>query len=270
MKKKIDISKHQGPIDFGKVKDDGVDGIVLRAGYGKNTVDQRFAEYITEAIKYGFHIGFYWFMYGSTDTDALQNAQKFHATIEKYRDYIDLGVWSDWEYDSDAKCASVLTKAKRTNFVKIFNDYMKSKGYVVGTYVNLDYIRTKFDMTIIDQYPIWLADYSGDADYKCIMRQYSNKGIVDGISGDVDMNEYYGELAAVDGENSDTAEEPIINVEVDTVKKTEVKALQTMLNAFGYKGKDGKALTVDGVRGTNTEFAWNNFAKARIKVTLSE
>ena len=254
--KVIDVSKHQGVIDWSKVKADGVEGVIIRAGYGQNTVDDRFIYNITQAIKYNIRVGIYWFIYASNNTKALNNAKKCVDTIKPYKSYITLGVYSDWEYDSDNK-APGQTKKSRTEFVRIFNQYVTDAGYKCGTYTNIDYIKNKFDWSVLSKWDLWLADYSGECDYPCIMRQYSSKGTVNGIKGNVDMNVYFTTPQSIKTEVNN------VKIELSVLKLgskgEEVKTVQRLLQSIGYKGKNGKALTIDGDFGTNTEYAVKNY-----------
>lgn len=196
----IDVSYHNGTIDFEKVKNDGIKGVIIRAGFGQSNVDKKFIDNIKGAIAAGLHIGIYWFMYGGSNAAALMNAKKCVETIQSYKNYIDLGVFSDWEYDSDEK-APGQTKASRTEFVQIFNEYIEKEGFEAGTYTNLDYFRNKFDMWLLKKWPVWIAQYSNALSrqylegYNVVMWQYSSKGSVAGIKGNVDLNEYYGQLS---------------------------------------------------------------------------
>lgn len=64
--KLIDVSHHNGDVDFAKVKAEGIQGVIIRAGYGVSTVDSCFHASIKNALKNGLHIGIYWFGYAYT------------------------------------------------------------------------------------------------------------------------------------------------------------------------------------------------------------
>lgn len=189
----IDVSYHQGAIDWKKVAESGIEYVIIRAGYGKNTVDKKFIENICSAETAGLKIGIYWFIYALNETDAIANAEKCHDTIALYKDIIDLKVWCDYEYDSDnysLKYDVAQTKESRTRIVKAFLHTLEEYGYDVGVYANPDYLKTKF--LDLAEYPLWLAKYSSDkGDYEPFMWQYSSKGSVPGIKGNVDMNYLY-------------------------------------------------------------------------------
>lgn len=198
----IDVSSHNGDIDFKKVKADGVQGVIIRAGYGTSTVDKCFHSNIKNAIKYGLHIGVYWFGYAYSDTLAKKEAQFFTKLISKYRGNIDLPVFYDWEYDSFnyAKKQGVIpTKQTVSSWIDKFCSVMEQNGYFVGVYGNLDYVNNYFNDTIKDKYTLWIAQWSTKCTYsgKYGIWQYGaetnkiDKKSVDGISGVVDKNYCY-------------------------------------------------------------------------------
>ena len=197
--KGIDVSKHQGLIDWKKVANAGIEFAIIRAGFGKSTVDQYFIENIVGSHTAGLKVGVYWFIYALNEQDAIKNAEMFHKTIAPYKDAITMGVFADYEYDSDSyakKNGIVHSVATRTKIVKAFLNCLKEKGWEVGNYANPDYIKNKFND--LSEYPLWLAWYGATEEkakgYKPIMFQYTSEGKVDGIKGNVDMNYFYGEI----------------------------------------------------------------------------
>lgn len=207
----IDVSTYQGNVDWKKVKDSGIKFAIIRAGFGRTDVDDKFHRNVQGCIENNIPFGVYWFIYGTNEAEAIQNTDLFHSTIAPYKDNISLKVWADLEYDTDANARRrgvSLTKEMRTNMVIAFNERMKQYGYDVGVYANPDYLNTKFND--LSMYPLWLAKYSSNkGNYDCFMWQYSSKGSVPGISGNVDMNYLYGEL------EEETKEEKPVEVNTD-------------------------------------------------------
>ena len=150
--KGIDVSYHNGTIDWRKVKQ-SVDFAIIRAGYGRSKADKRFIYNITEARKAGLETGVYWFIYAKDAGQAVENAKKCEECIRDYRDKITMRVWADWEYASDER--NPQTKKSRTEIVRAFCGYMKSKGYETGIYTNADYLKNKFGS--LGDYPLWLC-----------------------------------------------------------------------------------------------------------------
>lgn len=190
MIKGIDVSKWQRDIDFNKVKADGIDFVIIRAGTGKSTEDPYFSKNIRGAIDAGLKVGVYWFIYAKTSNDIIVNAKMCDAVLRNYKDSITLGVWADFEYDSDKYCARQLSVKERTAWVKLFLDTLYAKGYKVGVYANKDYKDNKFGN--LSQYSLWFARYTDDEskvqNYNPFMWQFTDKGKVNGIKGNVDMN----------------------------------------------------------------------------------
>lgn len=186
----IDVSYHQGTIDWKAVAQSGIKFAIIRAGYGKSNVDKKFIENIVGAHTAGLKIGIYWFIYALDEEDAIRNADFCAKTLELYKDIITMKVSADWEYDSDnysIKHGVKQTVESRTRIVKAFLERLKSKGYEVCNYANPDYLKGKFGD--LSAYPLWLARYAVSmGDYQPWMWQHSSKGTVPGVKGPCDLN----------------------------------------------------------------------------------
>lgn len=189
-KKGIDVSYHNGVIDWKKVAGAGYKFAMIRAGYGRSAVDKKFIENIVGANTAGLDIGIYWFIYAKNEQEAIENADMCDRTIKLYKDIITMKVAADYEYDSDSysiRNGVTQTKQSRTRIVKAFLGRLKSKGYDVCVYANPDYLKGKFDD--LSEYPLWLAKYSHSmGDYQPWIWQHSSTGKVPGIKGNVDLN----------------------------------------------------------------------------------
>lgn len=190
-KKLIDISKHNGVIDFKKVKADGISGVIIRAGSGMNNIDYKFKANIEGAIKAGLEIGIYWFSYAYNQAMALKEAEYCIAAIKPYKSKISLPVFFDWEYDSmdyAHKYGVYPNKSRITTMTKVFCQKVKAAGYKAGYYLNLDYERNYYDTAQLKVFYKWFARYTSIEQSYCDVWQYSSSGRVDGISGNVDMD----------------------------------------------------------------------------------
>ena len=189
----IDVSYHNGIIDWKKVANAGYKFAIIRAGYGTNTVDNKFIENIVGADTAKLDIGIYWFIYARNVQEAIENADMCDITRKLYKNIINMIVWADYEYDSDSYATRTgfkQTKESRTNIVKAFLERLESKGYEVGVYANPDYLKGKFGD--LSAYPLWLAKYSSSmGEYQPYMWQHSSKGTVPGIDGSVDLNIFF-------------------------------------------------------------------------------
>ena len=189
MKKLIDISYHQGNIDFAKVKNDGIDGVIIRTGYGAGTIDKKFKEYIEACKKSGLPVGIYWFSYAYSVGMATNEAKACVAAIKAYD--ISLPVFFDWEYDSMnyAKKHGVNpTKNLITQMTLAFCEVVAGAGYKAGYYFNEDYRKNFFNETKLARFCTWYARYTSAEQKGYDIWQYSSKGHVNGISGNVDLD----------------------------------------------------------------------------------
>lgn len=191
--KGIDVSSHQGVIDWPKVKAAGVEFAILRAGYGKykTQVDSTFIKNAEGALAAGIHVGAYWFSYALNESDAREEALLCAETLEPYKGKFTYPVYFDYEYDSETYSINngvTPTKALREALAKTFCSTIKAKGWLPGIYTNNDYLRNRWSLDVLDEYEIWLADYTGGPDVSCGMQQTGSTGKVNGISGNVDTD----------------------------------------------------------------------------------
>ena len=193
MLKGIDISYHQGNINFKKVKNSKVDFIILRQGY-RNTIDSKFIEYTKECKNNNIPIMVYHFIYTNNAT-IQENAESTVNNIKKTGlDPESLWIAADLEYDTWKKNKETCTKEKCTKYTKEYLDALKSLGCKkLFIYANTDYYENYYDWNQLSEYPIWLADYKGAPDYPCAIQQYSSTGKVNGINGYVDMDYLFDE-----------------------------------------------------------------------------
>lgn len=224
----IDVSNYQGNIDFNKVKKAGYDFVIIRAGWGKSNKDPKFDVNIRKALQAGLKVGAYWFIYAKDLNHLKHNAKMANAVLNNFRDKLEMGVWCDFEYDSD-NYRPKLNKDERTIWVKTFIEDMKAMGYNCGLYANPDYINNKFNYKVENKpnlwkYPLWLAYYDVSEakakEFKPLIWQKSSKGRVDGINGNVDINVYFGTIEVTKPEPVPQAEDGeymIVNTKKDNL-----------------------------------------------------
>jgi lysozyme len=189
MKKGIDVSYAQGVIDWEAVKNSGNEFAILRAGYGMGHIDSQFARNAAECNRLGIPIGVYWFGYALSADEAAQEAQKCVEAIKTYK--ITYPVCYDYEYDSVryAKNKGVsIGREQATAFARAFLDAIKAAGYIPGLYSNYDYAKNMFDLSQLP-YDLWYAWYNNTCNRSDdLLWQYSSSGVVNGISGKVDLD----------------------------------------------------------------------------------
>jgi GH25 family lysozyme M1 (1,4-beta-N-acetylmuramidase) len=256
----IDISKHNGTIDFQKVKNSGIEFAMIRAGFGNSTVDTYFHRNVKGAKANGIKCGVYWFSYAYTPQMAKKEAQKCIETIKGYN--LEYPVAFDFEYASVnyAKDNGVhITKALASQIADTFLMTVKNAGYNVILYTNIDYYQNYFNDTVKNKYDIWLAAYRDTKpNFNQKIWQYSEKGSVDGIKGRVDMNISYYQTAKTkptQGEKSVDITLPLLKIDA---KGNSVKAIQQLLNARGFS-----CGTADGIFGNKTETAVTQYQKSK-------
>lgn len=197
----IDVSKHNGSIDWKKVKEAGISFVIVRGGYSQ-TEDPLFKEHVRGAKKAGLKVGVYWFSYAVTVVSAVQEANRCTNLLNGIE--LDLPIFYDFEYDTESygqKKGYSYTKTNRTAIIKAFCDTAKENGYEAGVYLNLDYIRSKVDMDVLKDYKLWFAQWGKNTytDGTFMIWQYSSTGKVDGISGNVDLNFGYFDEEKIEG-----------------------------------------------------------------------
>lgn len=199
----IDVSKHNGTIDWNKVKASGIKFAMIRAGYGSSHIDEQFKRNVTECNRLKIPCGCYWFSYALNTDQARQEAQVFLKIIKQYKIY--MPVCYDLEYDSfnyAKKKGVTITKSKASAFAKAFLSEVEKSGYYAMNYTNVDCYRNYFDSTVNSKYDLWLASWPKNVDFdkppmKCSIWQYTDKGKVNGIKTAVDKNVAYKDFPAI-------------------------------------------------------------------------
>ncbi|MCR5785636.1 MAG: glycoside hydrolase family 25 protein [Eubacterium sp.] len=195
VKKGIDVSYHQGEIDWNEVASDGIEFAILRIGYrgygseGTLNEDVKFREYIDEAHAAGISVGVYFFSQAISEEEAEEEAQFVLDILADYE--IELPVIYDPETisDDDARTDD-LTGEQATKNTIAFCDYIEEAGYKPMVYSNMVWEADYFDMSELTDYEFWYADYEKypQTPYAFSMWQYTEKGSVAGISGRVDLD----------------------------------------------------------------------------------
>ena len=231
--KGIDVSNHQGNIDWNKVKNAGISFVMIRAGYGIGDVDARFKQNIEGASKAGLNVGIYWFSYAHTPDRAAAEADFMLKTIDPYKSKINMPVCFDWEYDSDnyVKKTYGITPDKTlvSNMAKAFLIKVEQAGYYASNYTNIDYLKRFYTDEINNRFDIWVAQWASNCTWtgNYGIWQYggetnnieSNK--IDGISGTVDKDYVYKDYPAWYAKKNGNTVTPTVNV--TPVAKPEVK-----------------------------------------------
>ena len=222
MLKGIDISYHQGNINFKKIKaTNEISFIILRQGYRK-TIDSKFIEYVKECKNNNIPIMVYHFIYTNNAT-IQENAESTVNNIKKAGlNPEEIWIAADLEYDTWKKNKETCTKEKCTKYTKEYLDALKVLGCKkLFIYTNTDYYKHYYDWNQLSEYPIWLADYAGTPDYPCAIQQYTSTGKVNGINGYVDMNYLFDETMLNNTNSQQTANNNIVLISNEGVTYTQ-------------------------------------------------
>ncbi|MGE9896439.1 GH25 family lysozyme [Anaerovoracaceae bacterium SGI.195] len=195
----IDISQFNGYIDWNKVRNDGIDGVILRASgrgaeSGKIYYDAKFHENAKNATLNNIPIGVYHFSQAINEEEAREEARILINESKNYK--ISLPYVIDMEYyfeDNFQGRNFKITKEQRTDVVLAFFDEMKKTGKKPLLYASTSFLLNDLDIHRLRNLDIWVAQYyyKNTYPFSKIGWQYTSKGYVAGINGRVDMNVWY-------------------------------------------------------------------------------
>lgn len=196
--KGIDVSVYNNSINWGLVKNAGIDFAMIRVGYrgygqeGNFAEDNKFRINIQSVNTLGIPAGIYFFSQAITEAEAIEEANWVVEKIKEYR--IDYPVAVDVEKLPNPGRTDNLDKSTRTRLIRIFCEKIKEAGYTPMIYTNIDGTNNMLDMSQLSDFETWIAHYKNDEnsrpDYNgsYTMWQYTSKGSIPGILGNVDMN----------------------------------------------------------------------------------
>lgn len=196
----IDVSGWQGDIDWAKAKADGVEGAIIRLGYGEgNNADKKAQRNISECKRLGIPFGIYWYSYADTPALAKEEGVDVVAKLKQfgvnpsdlaYPVYYDLEKWT-WEGHQPPTDPNVYN-----NIVNNWYSALQSVGYKnLGVYSYTSYLQGPLKHADIYAKTTWVAQYGARMGFDSFPTnsrgwQYTSTGKVDGISGNVDMNAF--------------------------------------------------------------------------------
>lgn len=207
----IDVSGWQGDIDWSKAKADGVEGVIIRLGYGEgNNADKKAQRNISECKRLGIPFSIYWYSYADTPALAKEEGADVVAKLKQfgvnpsdlaYPVYYDLEKWT-WEGHKPPTDPNVYN-----NIVNNWYSALQSAGYKnLGVYSYTGYLQGPLKHADIYAKTTWVAQYGARMGFDSFPTnsrgwQYTSSGKVDGISGNVDMNAF-GNKTYVNGGSS--------------------------------------------------------------------
>lgn len=192
----IDVSKWNKEIDWDKVKNAGVEFAIIRAGYrgsvtGSLVEDPYFRANMKGATASGIEVGVYFFTQAVNEVEAVEEAS---AVLQMVREYdLDYPIFIDTEGAGGNGRADGLDAETRTLVCEAFCRTVENAGYTSGVYASRNWYNNNLKTERLDDYNIWLAEYRSTPLYQGYynMWQYTSKGKIDGIEGNVDLNIAY-------------------------------------------------------------------------------
>ena len=259
----IDVARYQGTIDWKKVAESGVDFAMVRVGYrtlktGEIIADTNAKYNMQEATKYGIKVGAYFFSTAITQEEAIEEANWVANYIAKYQITYPVVYNCEGFEDSENRQYS-LNKTQRTDMAMAFLNRIKERGYTPMFYASKNEMEgdAKWEVSRMQgKYKIWVAQYPGvpypeteKSSYsgKHDMWQYTNKGIVPGISKPVDMNvAYFGFKETQGPQDSEKPEDVTADIEANMkfreVNETVTAKEKTNLRDKPSQGSDAKVI----------------------------
>ncbi len=191
-----DISKHNGRVNFNGMKAAGVDFVMIRLGArgystGQISLDENFVENIEGAIEAELDIGIYFFSQAINQEEATQEANFIVQNLEPYKEHITYPIAFDMETVSNDKTRiDGLSRDAKTEVAGNFLNCIQAAGYTPMIYGNKEWLIKSIDLTKLQDFDVWLSQDADTPDYpyQFAMWQYTTTGILNGITGDANLN----------------------------------------------------------------------------------
>lgn len=192
MFKGVDVSRHQGIIDWDKfLEDEHSDFAIIRAGFGKNNIDAQAVRNVAECERLGIPYGLYWFSYALTPEMARREAEYLSDFVGSHKPSYPLVY--DFEYDSVTHAVKNGVKISRDfvlNCTEQFCHRLEELGFYAMFYCNNDYYQRYYQASkVAEKYDMWYARYATSPGRPVTLWQTSESGRVKGIQGKVDLDQ---------------------------------------------------------------------------------
>lgn len=191
-----DISKQNGDVNFNSMKAAGVDYVMIRLGSrgystGQISLDENFKKNIEGAVAAGLDVGVYFYSQAVSQEEAVQEVNFVVQNLEPYRANVRYPVAFDMEFAAnDSARIDGLSKEDKTSISLSFLEGVKAAGYVPMIYGDKEWLVKEIDLAKLQSYDVWLAQEEDlpDYPYQYTMWQYSTEGVLNGITGDANLN----------------------------------------------------------------------------------
>lgn len=260
MRHGIDVSKHNGNINWNKVKNSNkVDFAILRAGFGKvlSQKDTKFEQNYQGCVENNIPVGVYWYSYAKTVDEAIQEAKVCLQVLNNRK--LQFPVYFDFEERSQLNTGKNNVSAMADAFCKTIQD----GGYTPGLYSMKSGLTDFLTTEMKNKYTVWVAQinckqtsYAGPYD----IWQYSWKGRINGITGDVDMSYCYNDNL---GKTNDIVTPQPRDIELKSVDEIAKEVLE---GKWGNGTDRKKRLTEAGYNYAAVQEAVNKLLKQSVPV----
>ena len=259
----IDVSWGNGRIDWAQVKNSGCSFAIIRCGYGWGGDDDQYLRNVQECKKYGIKFGIYLYSYA---WDAVSAKWEADWTISQLKTAgvmpgdLSLPVYYDLENEKYGRPAGVddnnqyrfIDKSQFSPMASTFCNALSAAGYTPGVYANLNWWNNYLTDSVFNCWDRWVAQYNYECNYagSYSIWQYSNTGSVSGVSGNVDMNYFYGKFLDREAEADALAVEHAGDLPDGTYEVLSAKRSDGSLDAAGGGTAAGTRVQLYGSNGT--------------------
>ena len=195
----IDVSRHQGTIDWKAVKNAGVEFAVIRCGYGDDETDQDDSQWernVSQCEKLGIPYGVYLYSYATSTSQAASEGRHAVRLLKGHSPTLPVF------YDLEENRQLSLGNSGLADLARTFADIVSNAGYEVGVYASRSWWNNYLTDSVFENWYRWVAEWRSSCSYggRYEMWQYASDGSVSGVSGNVDMDYWYGSLSGKDNQ----------------------------------------------------------------------
>lgn len=234
----LDISENNGYIDFEKVKQAGIEGVIIRIGWignkNNHTIDKYFLDYYNRAKNVGLKVGFYVFSY-CLSLETLKSGCLWVENQIKGKSF-DLPIFLDLEDDErSGTIISQIGKLELTKQAIYFCKYFEGLGFKAGVYASKYWFNSLIDVYQLENYKIWLAEWevqNPTVSYRVDLWQYTSNGTLPGINGRVDVNKCLCECSENE-QNQENGDEEELKMYFNGSTKEDVYSDTNLSNKIG-------------------------------------
>ena len=193
----VDVSAYQTGIDWEQLKASGVDRVMIRGGYrgysnGSIVADKMFEEHITAALDNDMKVGVYIFSQALNYDEGVEEARFLLDLIKDYKVELPLVIDTEALFVDGARTED-LDNESRTNAMVGFCETVKAAGYEPMIYSNRNWFVQNLDMSLLKDYSLWVAQYSGCPDFPYLFKgwQFTDEGKLNGLDINLDLNVWF-------------------------------------------------------------------------------